>query len=108
MRTRAWRRHKEETIVIRRIKRLVANQRAWWKYQDVNDITHRYPMLKDHIGTQTHFMFKSHVTDTYDSRHKVKYSPNKGKAYWRDNNKKGIREKDKIKFLKILKEYGIK
>jgi hypothetical protein len=53
-------------------------------------------------------MFKSHVTTSGDSKHKVKYSPNKAKAYWRDGNKKSTREKHKLEFLKILKEHGIK
>jgi beta-mannanase len=108
MRTRAWRRYKEETIVIRRIKRMVSYELSWWGFHDVNDIKHKYPTLTDYIGTKTHFQFKSHTTDRYDTRHKVKYSTNKGKCYWRDNNKKGTRERAKKEFLKMLKEYGIK
>lgn len=53
-------------------------------------------------------MCKSYSTDNWDSKHKVKYSPNKSKEYWRYKGGKGTREYDKKQFLKILKEYGIK
>lgn len=52
-------------------------------------------------------MSKSYSTDKWDSKHKVKYSPNKSKGYWRYKSK-NTREYDKKEFLKILKEYGIK
>jgi len=107
-RSRAWRRHKEKTIVIRRIKRMASYERGWCVSQDINNTSHGYPILSDYIGTPIQFMFKSHVTTSGDSKHKVKYSPNKAKAYWRDGNKKSTREKHKLEFLKILKEHGIK
>ena len=108
MRTRAWRRHMEEVIVIRRMNRMVNSYRSWWHYTDVNNIKHESPTLKDYIGSQDNHMYKTYKTTKWDSGHKVKYSPNRGRAYWRDNNKKGLREKNKIEFLKIMKEYGIK
>ncbi len=108
MRTRAWRRNMEDIIVIRRIKRIVDHHGSWWSFIDINGIIHKSPILKDYIGTKDNHMYKTYKTCIWDSRHKVKYSPNKGKAYWRDNNKKGTREAKKIEFFKILKEYGIK
>lgn len=108
MRTRDWRRHIEEVMVIRRLKRMTQLHNSWWYYVDVNNIKHRCSTLKDHIGSKDNHMYKTYKTTKWDSNHKVKYSPNKGKAYWRDNNKKGTRERNKIEFLKIMKEHGIK
>lgn len=109
MRDRAWRRHMQEKIVKRRIKN-INNSTDWWYsgYDDVNGINRQHPKLADYIGGSHYKMFKSYTTTRCDSKHKTKYSPNKGKCYWRGNEKKGMREYDKREFLKILKENGLR
>lgn len=107
-RDRSWRRYMQEKHTIRRLNRYVYSDRYFWFFRDVNDSRIFKIRLSDYIGLKTYFMAKSYSTDSWDSRHKVKYSPNKSKEYWRDSNKKGTRELHKKDFLKILKEYGIK
>lgn len=106
MRNRAWRRYIEEKTVIRRLKLKVANGR--WYFHDLNGSVIQSPMLKDYINTQICNMFKSFKTDKYDTSSKIKYSPNRSKSYYRDRNKKSTRESDKLTFLNILKENGIR
>ncbi len=112
MRDRAWRRYVEERVVIRRLKRLSTSNNSWWGYVDVNGIRRKNPNVKDYIGSEEAFMFKTYTTDDADTRYKAKYSPNKGDYYWRNTKKSngstGKRESDKVNFYKLLKEYGIK
>jgi hypothetical protein len=107
MRDRAWRRHIEEKIVIRRLRLRVASSIGWY-FHDLNGKRVQHPMLKDYVNTNTCNMFKTYKTDRYDSNYKIKYSPNKSKGYHRDRNKKSTREVDRIIFLNYLKENGIK
>jgi hypothetical protein len=106
MRDRAWRRYVEEHIVIRRLRAQCNFFWRWRGFEDVNKISHQHPKIKDYIGTENNFRYKTHTTTKWDTYHKVKYSPNKGKGYWRDGSK--TREKDKKLFFKILKENGLK
>lgn len=108
MRNRAWRRHIEEKKVRKRLKQF--NQRSnWWYagYSDVNNINRVNPGISDYVGGYLYKMYKTYTTCENDSKYKCKYSPNKGNR-WRDHNKKGTREKQKVEFYKLLKEYGIK
>lgn len=107
MRDRAWRRYKEETIVIRRLNLRVSYNR-WFYFRDINDKNIQHALLKDYINTSTCNMLKTYTTSEYDSRYKIKYSPNRSIGYNRDRNKKSTREDDRLTFLKILKENGIK
>ena len=109
-RDRAWRRYMEERIVIRRLTDKLHLGRWYWRgFDDANGVIHQHPVLSDYIGSSYYFTAKTHTTKKWDSRHKIKYSPNKNGAYYRDvgSNSK-TREKDRILFFKILKEYGIK
>lgn len=104
MRSRAWRRYKEDQKVIHRITKMCRN--GWWRrHRDVNNIFKQVPMMGDFIGSSYNFMFKTYTTDRSDSKHKCKYSPNKNTNYYRDGDN---REKQRVVFLKILKEYGLK
>lgn len=106
MRDRVWRRYQEEVKLIKRLDRVI---RVYWRgHKDKNDVYYINPTIKHFIGSDAYKMFKTHTTKDYDTRFKTKYSPNHMKSYWRDSNKKGKRESDKVKFLKLLKEYGIK
>lgn len=107
MRDRAWRRHIEEKKVKSRLKRF-NQQTSWWYsgYSDLNNLNRENPTISDYIGGYLYNKFKTYTTSKVDSRYKAKYSPNKGVRYWRNGDM--CREKQKIEFLKILKEYGIK
>ena len=108
IRDRAWRRYMEERIVIRRMARAVCNNRWWRGFRDVNDINHQRPTISIYIGTEIHFRAKTHTTTKWDTKHKVKYSPNKDQGYFRDEGNGQTREKQKKLFLEILKENGLK
>lgn len=88
--------------------RAVCTNRWWRGFRDVNDINHQRPTISIYIGTEIHFRAKTHTTTKWDTKHKVKYSPNKDQGYYRDEGNGQTREKQKILFLKILKENGLK
>jgi hypothetical protein len=98
----------EERIVIRRMSRAVCTNRWWRGFRDVNDINHQRPTIAIYIGTEIHFRAKTHTTTKWDTKHKVKYSPNKDQGYSRDEGNGQTRENQKRIFLKILKENGLK
>ncbi len=104
MRTRAFRRYKQDIKVINRIYRI---ERGYFRYfRDVNNIKHTTPLLTDFIGTRTNFMFKTYTTDKYDSRYKEKYSPNRTYSGWnRSGGDANTREFYKKESSKQLKEY---
>jgi len=108
MRDRAWRRHMEEKIVISRIKTTIKIRSYWRYFQDVNEYGHDPGNVKDYIGSKDAHRFKTHVTTKWDSKYKIKYSPNRSKESYRDSRKLETREYNKRLFLKIIKEYGIK
>ncbi len=111
IRDRAWRRHIEEKVVIRRLRHKCQNE-YWWRFEDVNGIQKYKRTVSDYIGTQDYFRAKTISTSKWDSRYKSKYSPNKSTGYHRDIRKRkgstGLREKDKNQTFKLLKEYGLK
>jgi hypothetical protein len=102
MRDRAWRRYKEDQKVITRLTNMYRS--GWWRFKDANNIIREEPMVKDFIGTSYNFKYKNITTDSYDSRHKCKYSPNRNSNYRFGDN----RRKQSINFLKILKEYELR
>lgn len=108
MRTRSWRRYKEELIVIKRLKKL--NYRGWYHYafSDANGIRSRNPLTLDFIGTRDNFRYKTNTSDNWSTNNNEKYSPNKRKGYWRSGNHNGTREYDRKEFLNILREHGLK
>lgn len=109
MRDRAWRRHIEEIFVIRRIKKHTVGVRYWSWIEDANKNYYKKSIIVDFLETREYFMSKTISTDSWDSKHKVKYSPNRSKPYYRDGTKKySCREFDKILLHKILKENGLK
>jgi hypothetical protein len=103
MRNRDWRRYKEDLKVIQRINRVSIG--GWYKHVDVNNIIRKEPILTDFIGSSYNFMYKTYTTGKSDTKYKCKYSPNKNCNYYRDGDN---RERQKVNFLKILKEYGLK
>ena len=105
MRDWAWRRYKQDLKVIKRLSRIVYRHHF---LSDENNMYYYNPTLRNFIGSDTHLMFKTYTTSKHDTKYKTKYSPNSQTSYYRDNCNKGKRETEKIIFLKILKEYGIK
>ena len=109
MRTREWRRHKQETIVRKRLKKF--HSFRWYLFETANGDRIRNHIWCDEIGTPDSFFYKSHTTNNY-YRYNTKYSPNNSVGYYRDARPKGesmgTRELDKRQLLKILKENGIR
>jgi hypothetical protein len=109
MRTRSWRRYKLETIVKKRLKKFNSEKNNWWAYVTPNGDKIKNPIWSDEIGSEDAHLYRLNVSsDNYGT----KYSPNRKCSYYRDKKKYkdsfGTREADKILFLKILKENGIK
>jgi hypothetical protein len=109
MRGRAWRRHIEEKVVIKRLRRQTSGQKYWSWIIDANRNYYKKTIVIDYLQSVEYYIAKTMTTKPWDSKHKVKYSPNKNKPYYRDGSKKfSTREMDKNLFVKILKENGIK
>ena len=109
MRGRAWRRHNEERVVIKRLRYYAYNNRYWSWVEDVNKNYYKKSIIVDFLEKVEYFKSKTMTTDTWDSKNKVKYSPNKNKPYYRDGKRKfELREYNKFLFYKILKENGLK
>ena len=109
MRNRAWRRYVEEKVVKRRLTQLTNKSSSWWKLYNINGTMSNSPTITDYLSTKDQFLAKTIKTDKYTTKHKVKYSPNSSKTYYRDEGRyKQTREYNKKYFLKILKENGIK
>ncbi len=109
MRGRAWRRYVEEKVVKKRINLLITSSNSWWRFYNINGSKTAYPTIIDYLSTKDHFDAKTITTDSWISKHKVKFSSNKSKPHYRDEGKyKQTREFNKRYFLKILKENGLK
>lgn len=104
MRGRAWRRYKQECKIL---KRLAYQTNLFYSLRDDNDILYDEVSLRNLFGTYTYFMYKSYTTSRDGSKYKTKYSPNTF-SFYRDSSRKGKRETDKMQFIKLLKEYGLK
>lgn len=79
----------------------------WYHFNDANGLYITKPSLKDFIGTENCFRYKTHTTTKWDSKYKEKYSPNKCTG-WRNKGQLRTREENKLLLFNILKEYGIK
>jgi len=105
MRGRAWRREIKDLKIIKRL--IIFSRYKYWRMEDANGSPIDNKNYINLLGTPTYYMSKTHGTSKYDTKSKHKYSPNKDKSYYRGHNR-NRREKDKLKFLNILIEYGIK
>jgi hypothetical protein len=105
MRTRDWRRFQEEKIYRRRIKRF---GRAWYYFHTANGDKLKNPIWVDFIGLPDYNFYKTGTTKKYDTKSKVKYSPNKSNSYYRDRkkgqNSYGNREKDNQLAKKLIQD----
>ena len=109
MRGRDYRRYVEEIKLKKRLRR-VCYWRWWYSgFTSLNNITTDKPTLADQIGTDNYKRYKTHTTSSWDTRDKMKYSPNRNKkSYYRGRSYSNTREYSKNEFIKILKENGIK
>lgn len=100
MRTRSWRRYKEQLKVKKRLK----DKSNYHTIINANGYRISSYNWTDQIGTSNHYMFKTYTTDRVDTNYKSKY----GKSGFKD--KCGDkRVKDKVLFKKMLEsDYGIK
>jgi hypothetical protein len=102
MRGRAWRRHVQEKIVIKRLRRN-ASMSSHYYFSDINGRHIQSPILSDYIGSDLCNMYKTYKTSKYDSKYKKKYSQKRKGLF----SNKITRVYHKREFLKILKEHGI-
>lgn len=99
MATPGWniRKHHSDRIYRKRLKRIKLHL-YWRNFEDSNGDSISHPRWTDYINHKYYIHLKSYSTEKWDSRNKIKYSPNKG--YWRDYLPKGnsysMREKDKV------------
>ena len=70
MRTRSWRRYKEEVRVIKRLKYNNQSSR-WYRYRDANKNLIQDYLWLDSIGTDSHFCYKTMTTPS--ESFKMKY-----------------------------------
>jgi hypothetical protein len=107
MRNRAWRIYQLEKKLIKRLSK--SKRHFWYGWVDANKVHFQNPSIKNHFGTDLFITYKTHTTKRWDSKMKVKYSPNSNKPYYRDTNGKlSTREVEKVKFLNILRENGLR
>jgi hypothetical protein len=108
MRTRCWRRWRTENIVKRRLK--IKSKNYGWRFHSANGDKLLNPTWVDMIGSDYEFDFRTDLV-SYTKWTKRKYSPNRNLT-WRDLSPRreslGTREKDKIQFIKILQENGLR
>lgn len=102
MRTRAYRRHKEEQKVLTRLRYMAPQRRYYWQNDIIDQRTRTNPLWIMFIGSPEHYMYKTHTTKRYDSERKDKWG-HKGKKGKYDNGSRDNRVSDKRFFKKMLK-----
>jgi hypothetical protein len=103
---RKIRRDLSEKWLLRRIKLVIPHSVSYRGFRNLNK-TVKYKILpSDFLGTQTYFAYKNYSTGKYNSKYKIKYSPNRNKGYY--YSKINTRMYEKNILLKELKENEIK
>jgi len=102
-RDRGWRRSKAESYHLKRMKRW--SSFYWYRFNDVNHIRIQKPLWVDSIGLQNIYILKKTRTRYWDTRTKKKWGK-KGKRNYDYSYDPNTRVKDKVRFLKELREYG--
>jgi hypothetical protein len=103
-----WRRWRQEIVY----KRRICSDRIspYIGFQGNNQIKIRNPKWSDLIGSTRFYLYKSISTHKWDSRRKIKYSPNRssgGRDFRICKDSVGTREGNKNLLLRIKNEYGI-
>jgi hypothetical protein len=105
-RTRDWRRWKADIVFLKRIK--IHNRRFYWHVHiDSNGLKISNLKWIDKIGMQSFYIYKSQTTLFFVTRNKSKWGK-KGKRGFNWSSDYNNRPKDKVRFLKLLKEDGFK
>lgn len=112
MRDRAWRRHTNDKILVRKIKKFAYNIN-FYRYKDCAGYFLEDPKWMDYLNTNQHFNLKSIGSPWRYTGEGLKYSPNKsirGRNYrWgRPGNSPDTREFNTRLLIRIKKEYGLK
>jgi len=109
MRDKRWRIWRGSLILKKRIKRHFCFRSSYFPFYNDASVKTWGTNWTDFISSSEVIKFRSITTDKWDTRWKTKFSPNKSNNYWRDirGKNKTTREKEKINFTKIKKEYGI-
>jgi len=105
---RCQRRYLNEKHFKRRLEIQKFSKYYWRSYKDVNGIKHANPKISDYLSDTFYMKFKKISTNKFDSKRKVKFSPNKSKSYYRDNKKIDTREFRRLEFFRLLRQYGLK
>lgn len=103
-RTRDWRRWKSDVKVLRRMKKQ-SRRFFWFRFLDVNGVYLDRPRWFDLIGSQQAYLLKSQTTLSWFRHYKGKWGK-KGKKSYNYSSDYDTRIKDKVRFMKELKEYG--
>ncbi len=107
MRTRAYRRHKEEQKVITRLKLMAMQGKHSWPIDILGTNRYRNRTFNSRwivfIGSPEHYMYKTHTTKKWDSERKDKWG-HKGKKGRYDNDSHNTRVADKKFFKRMLKD----
>lgn len=77
----------------------------WYKFTDVNEIRIEKPLWIDSIGLKHICILRDTRTRKWDTVHKKKWGK-KGKRNFDYSSDPNTRVKDKVRFLRELREYG--
>lgn len=110
MRSRDWRIYTSEKVLIKRLCREIYSTYHWYYVSDINKNTYKKRLIVDFLEKKDYFFLKRNVTNSWISKDKEKYSPNRtNKSGWgRAGDSPNTREWNKRYFLKILKENGLR
>lgn len=103
MRDRCWRRWKTDVVVLKRIKTHFGRTR-WFLNRDTNRVKIEHPSWFDMLGQQHIYILKSQTTLVFMRLHKTKWGK-KGKKSYNWSSDYFTRPKDKVRFLKELRDY---
>lgn len=76
----------------------------WYRFTDVNHLRIEKPLWIDSMGLQHINILKETRTRKWDTRHKKKWGK-KGKRNYDYSSDPNTRVKDKVRFLKELRDY---
>ena len=112
MRDRAWRRHTNDKILVRRIKNF-SSDANFYKYKDCAVYILENPKWMDYLNTNQHFNLKSTGSPWGYTSDGNKYSPNRairGRSHsWgRSGDSPNTREFNTRILIRIKQEYGLK
>lgn len=106
----AWRRHKMEIHIKRRMSISMQISFNWFKYKfkNVNNIPIESPVLIDYLNMPSYFINKTYYTTKWTSRYKRKYSNSRSKGvYYNDSNNRVSKKREFRKMLMNIEDNSI-